>query len=209
MPADATGQPAPIALIADGSKGPGLAVARALAGKGYRLRLAGPGEAALAAAALAMREDFKIALAIHPADLTEPVYAEALVMEADDADVLITAFGPPPAGGLFDVDDDDWRGPMRGCLHASVFLSRAMLEIMGERDDARGGAIVVIASPAQPAPGADVFRHMANRALAAFCQALAQEAADSGVGVHFIEPAPDDNQEAIALAVLSALGMEA
>jgi NAD(P)-dependent dehydrogenase (short-subunit alcohol dehydrogenase family) len=133
----------PVALITGASAGLGLALARALAERGWSLIIDARGEDALRRvhAELAARTDV---VAI-PGDVADPAHRRDLAAAADRVDLLVnnaSALGPSPLPKLADYPLDEWERVYRVDVLAPLGLIQATLTALG------GGIVVNISSDA-------------------------------------------------------------
>ncbi len=174
------------ALITGGSRGIGLAVARALAAEGCAVHLAGRGEQDLEEAATAIRREFGVAAEIHPTDLSQMMNVEALALECEDVDVLVNNAGAIPVGTLEAVDDDLWRQAWELKVFGTITLTRELYGSMRQRG---GGVIVNVIGTAGESPDA---HNVAGSTAAAFLMMLTRAvggvALDDGVRVVGVNP---------------------
>jgi len=186
------------ALVAGGSGGIGLAVARALAAEGCDLHLAGRNDDRLDEAVEALGEDFGIEAEAHATDLGSAINAAALGLECEDAGILVNAFGEVPAGGIIDLEDDDWRRGFELKVFGTINLCREMFEALGETS---AGVIVNVGCPQTGGICADT----ANAAVRAFSESLDEEARRNGVRVLVYQPSPELDDETNADAVVNMI----
>jgi NAD(P)-dependent dehydrogenase (short-subunit alcohol dehydrogenase family) len=178
-----------VALITGGSKGIGLACARAFAAEGARVAIASRSRAHLNAAVADLACVGHAALAIE-ADLTEAAAAERMVDAAEAAlgslDILVNSAGAarrtPPA----ELRAEHWHDAMRAKYFTYVHAMQAVLGRMA----ARGGGSIVnvvgvggkVAAPTHLPGGA------ANAALMLASAGLAQAFGPSGLRVNVVNP---------------------
>ncbi len=137
----------PVAIITGASRGLGLAVARGLAGQGWRLVLDARGANALEAAA----KELPGTVVALPGDITDPGHRAALVSAADElggVDLLVNnagILGPSPLPALADYPLDDLREMFEVNVIGPLGLAQWVLPALRERGQ---GAIVNITSDA-------------------------------------------------------------
>ncbi|MHA1598576.1 MAG: SDR family NAD(P)-dependent oxidoreductase [Alphaproteobacteria bacterium] len=185
------------ALVAGGSSGLGLAVARTLASEGCDLHLAGRGEDRLEDAVDALEEDFAVDIETHATDLSDAINAAALALECDDAGILVNVFGGTPAGGILDLEDEDWRQGFELKVFGTINLCREMFQALGETS---AGVIVNVGCPS-----GDICNHTVNAAVTAFSENLDREARKEGVRVLFYQPSADLDSDENAHAIVKLI----
>ena len=134
------------ALITGASRGLGRALARGLAGAGYRV-IADARDGAALTAALAGLDATLIA-----GDVTDPAHRAALAAAAgDDLDLLVNnagTLGAVPLAALADYSLDALRDAFEVNVTAPLALTQALLPVLR----ARGGAVLNITSDAAVEP---------------------------------------------------------
>ncbi|QNA97136.1 SDR family oxidoreductase [Stenotrophomonas maltophilia] len=137
------------ALVCGASKGLGLGYARALVREGVNVVIVARGEAALQAAAEALRALPGAAdVRAVAADVTTEAGRAALAA-CPQVDILVTNAGGPPPGDFRNFERDDWIAALDANMLAPIALIRATVDAM----IARGfGRIVNITSSAVKAP---------------------------------------------------------
>ena len=128
------------ALLTGATGGLGIAIAKALAGRGASVTLSARKPEALEALAAELPGDGHTAL---PADLAEPGAAEKLAAEAGDVDILVANAGLPGAGWFSDFTPEQVTRALRVNLEAPMLLARALFPAMLERGS---GHLVFVAS---------------------------------------------------------------
>jgi len=169
-----------VAVVTGGSSGIGLACARKLVERGYRVVLSARRAAPLAEAAAAIGAEWVAA------DSADEEQFAAVVTAAGRVDLLIHSAGM--MAGTFvrteraAVFDDVVRTNLR-----SAFVTvHAALPRMGP-----GGRIIFLSSSAAHAPQPGLAGYSASKAgLNAFAGALAREVDRDGIAVHVVTPAP-------------------
>lgn len=174
-------------LVTGGSKGIGLACARAFAAEGCDLVLVGRDAATLGAAADDLRGAAQVRVETHAADLSRPEAREALHAAFPAVDILVNNAGAIPAGRLQDIPFATWRQAwdlkVLGYIHLCQLYYPGM--------EARGaGVILNIIGMASRTPRMGyICGGTGNAALVAFTSALGGAAQASGVRVLGINPA--------------------
>ncbi|MGH8893634.1 MAG: SDR family oxidoreductase [Actinomycetes bacterium] len=131
-------------VVTGGSKGLGLAGARALVADGARVVLSARDENTVVAAAESMGgADHAIAL---PGDMTDPGLGERLAAAAvgrwGRLDGALVSVGGPPPGTTLSLDDAAWRGAFESVFLGSLRVARAVVSTIGED----GGAVAFVLS---------------------------------------------------------------
>lgn len=175
-----------VALVAAGSKGIGLAIARELAAEGVRVSVCARGAVALEAARTALGEPHHTAVC----DVADPGQIEAWVLGAAGAlgapDILVTNTGGPPAGAFGEMTDEQWRVGVDSTLLNVVRLVRLVSPGMLERG---WGRIVHLTSLVAKEPNALLPISSTLRAgLMALTRLQATEFAPYGVTVNAVLP---------------------
>ena len=104
-----TGLKGKTVLITGGSKGIGLACAKAFAAEGANLHIASRDAAKLAEAKAEILKVAKVEVTIHACDLSQPGSAQALAAAAGVPDVLVNNAGAIPGGSIETIDEAKWR----------------------------------------------------------------------------------------------------
>jgi NAD(P)-dependent dehydrogenase (short-subunit alcohol dehydrogenase family) len=174
------------ALVTGGSRGIGLAVARALAAEGADVALVARGEEALRRAAEDVaRESGRTAMAA-PADTGDDASVAAMVghvvAQLGGVDILVNAAATPATGAPF--TDDDLEGEINVKVRGYLRCARAVAPLMVESG---WGRIVNIAGLAARQTG-NVVGTVRNVAVAAMTKNLADELGPRGVNVTVVHP---------------------
>ncbi|MDT7726255.1 MAG: hypothetical protein QOI21_2831 [Actinomycetota bacterium] len=133
----------PVALITGGSAGLGLALAKALAGRGWSLVIDARSEDALSRAHAELAALTEV-VAI-PGDVTDPAHRRELADAAGRLDLLVnnaSALGPSPLPRLAQYPLDEWERVYRVDVLAPLGLIQATLPALA------GGIVVNISSDA-------------------------------------------------------------
>lgn len=173
----------PVAIVTAASKGIGAAIARELAGRGYRLALLARSQAIVTLA----HELGGIAIqgsVAEPADLERLV--ETTLERYGQIDALVNNTGHPPIGELLAIADVDWHRGLDLVLLNVVRMARLVTPAM---EKAGGGAIVNISAFAavQPDAGFPVSGVM-RAGLASFTKLYAARYAAAGIRMNSVLP---------------------
>ena len=178
-----------VVLVTGGSKGIGLACARAFAAEGARVAVASRSEANLAAATRTLAEAGHEVLAV-AGDLARRDVAAGMVARVEErlgpVEVLVCCAGAARRTSPDQLDEAAWHAGMDAKFFATIHAVQAVLPGMAGR---RRGAIVVVAgqggkvaSPTHLAGGS------ANAALMLATAGLASAFGPSGVRVNGVNP---------------------
>jgi len=170
------------ALVTGGSRGIGLAIARALASEGVRLKLAARDAARLKGVC---DELGATPLAF---DLSRPESIEALVEAAGDVDILVNNAGGIPRGTLEEIDGEAWRKAWDLKVFGYIDLTRAYLARMKKRG--RGVIVSVIGAAAELPEPSYVAGCMGNAALNMLTRCVGADSVRHGVRVVAVNPGP-------------------
>ena len=174
------------ALITGGSRGIGLACAKAFAAEGCHLHLVARGLAQLEKAKDEIRALAAVHVTTHGIDLSRPKAAEAAVAACGPVDVLVNNAGAIPGGTIETVDEARWREAWDLKVFGYINMTRAVLPGMVER---KGGVIVNIIGLAGAKPSCDYICGAAgNAALMAFTRGLGAGTTRHGVRVVGVNP---------------------
>jgi 3-oxoacyl-[acyl-carrier protein] reductase len=180
-----------VAIITGGSKGLGLAAARALLAEGARVAICGRTAATLEQAAAALATDSgrpDDVLAVQ-ADVSRAEDVDRLVAQTASrfggVDVLVNNVGLGKGGGLMDTPDDVWQQAFDQTLFPAIRASRQVVPLMQQRG---GGVILLIASIWGRESGGRMTYNAVKAAEISLGKALAQQLAPSGIRVNSIAP---------------------
>src|SRR5436190_9431965 len=168
-------------LLTGASGGIGPAIARALAGQGARLVLSGRREDVLAALAA------ELDAAVLVADLADPSAPERLARDAGEVDVLVSNAALPADGSVDDYTPEQIDRALDVNLRAPIFLARALVPGMVERQRGHGVLMSSIGGIATT-PGSALYS-ATKFGVRGFGLALRQDLRATGVGVSVIHPA--------------------
>jgi NAD(P)-dependent dehydrogenase (short-subunit alcohol dehydrogenase family) len=180
------------ALVTGGSKGLGMAMARALARAGANVVIAARHEAELASALQSILEGTAARGAYVAADLAEPSGAVALARQSVELlghiDILINNAGINRVAPIENVADEDWNRVLAVNLNAPMLLSRALAGPMKERG---WGRIIHVSSVFGLVSREGRHAYSASKAgLIGLTRAMALELARFGVTVNALLPGP-------------------
>lgn len=174
------------ALITGGSRGIGLACARALAKEGVHLAIAARDVANLKDVTKELRAGHDIDVTSHSCDLARTEHQSALIDVVGDIDILINNAGAIPSGTIGSVAEKEWRAAWDLKVFGYINLCRLVLPQMTER---KAGVIVNIIGAAADRPSADYVAGAAgNSALVGLTKALGASSLQDGVRVLGINP---------------------
>lgn len=177
-----------VALVTAGSRGLGLASARALAGEGARVLVSSRSPESLDRA----RELIGAGCETAVADMNDAATPARLVDEAvarwGRLDVVVANNGGPPPGGAMSLDDEAVNRAVNGNLLASVRLARAAAPHMAAR---RWGRICCITSYSVVLPVPSLsLSNVARSGLYAWARTAARELAPDGITINLACPGP-------------------
>jgi 3-oxoacyl-[acyl-carrier protein] reductase len=180
-----------VAIVTGGSKGLGLASARALAAEGARVVICGRTRATLERAAQelgAVAASPGDVLAVQ-ADVSQQADLQRLVDETvaqwGGVDVLVNNVGLGKGGGLLDTPDDVWQQAFDQTLFPAIRASRLVVPHMQSRG---GGVILLIASIWGRESGGRMTYNAVKAAEISLGKALAQQLAPGNIRVNSIAP---------------------
>lgn len=167
-----------------GSRGLGLATARALAADGARLVLSARGEEGLATAADGLRASGAEVVTV-VADMEDPEVPAQLVETAVDRfgglDIVVANAGGPPPGRALEVTEEQLRTALGANLLSSIRLVGAAVPVLRAGGWGRLCCITSY-SVVQPVPGL-ALSNTARTALWAWAKTAAQDLAAEGGGI--------------------------
>jgi 3-oxoacyl-[acyl-carrier protein] reductase len=169
-------------LVTGGSKGIGLACARAFAAEGCKVHIASRSQEKLEQAARTLGADARI----HVADLRDGSALRALAQACADVDILVNNAGDIPGGTIEAVDEAKWRHAWELKVFGYVNLTRALFTRMKAR---KSGVIVNVIGMAGEKPSFEyICGSMANAGLGAFTKAMGSGSSAFGVRVLGVHP---------------------
>jgi len=178
-----------VSLVTGGSKGIGLAIARALLDRAGQVAITGRGAAALADAARTLSAGDRL-LTVR-GDVRDPGDAQRLVDETvrrfGGLDVLVNNAGVGKFANVADMSVDDWRQVVDTNLSGVFYCTRAALPELRRRGG--GGYIINISSLAGKNAFTGGAAYCASKAgLDQFSEALMQEVRHENIRVSYVMP---------------------
>ena len=171
-----------VALVTAGSRGIGLAVARALVDEGARVAITSrsPEEAAASLAVLGVAHDSR------DVDAVPSVVSEVVASLGGPVEVLVVNTGGPPAGSPLSFSRAQWEDAYRELvLHPMAFVE----EVLPAMRARRWGRIVNVVSTSVREPLPHLMLSNAHRsATLAAWKTLAREVAADGVTLNSVLP---------------------
>lgn len=183
-------------LITGGSRGIGLATARAFALEGCHLHLAARTESRLREAQGEITGKFSVRVQIHPIDVSVGENARALGHACSDVDILVNNAGAVPGGSLGEINEARWREAWNLKVLGYINLTREIHETMAARG--RGVIINVIGTAGNIVPASYIAGVSGSASLVAFTQALGGMSLDRGVRVVGVSPGDVLNERGIS-----------
>jgi 3-oxoacyl-[acyl-carrier protein] reductase len=179
-----------VAIVTGGSRGIGLAVARALVGEGVNVTITGRGEGHLSAARPNIEAAGHGAVEALQADVRQfdamRRVVDATVARFGGLDILINNAGVGFFGGVAAMSPAQWAEIIDTNLTGVFNATHAALPHMQRRG---GGFIINISSLAGKNPFADGAAYCASKAgLNAFSEALMQEVRYDNIRVSYVLP---------------------
>jgi 3-oxoacyl-[acyl-carrier protein] reductase len=176
------------ALVAAGSKGLGLGIARALAQEGSHIALCGRDLALAQQAATQIKTEFGVEARADACDVAQASQISAWVgavgQQFGKIDLLVVNAGGPPAAAFTQLNDTDWQAAFDLNLMSAVRLVRATLPLMPN-----GGAILMVTSSSAKEPIERLALSNVMRAgVAALVKTLADELGARAIRVNNLIP---------------------
>ncbi len=169
-------------LVTGGSKGIGLACAKAFAAEGCRIQIASRNRERLDEARKTLGAEAKA----HAVDLRDGKALRTLAEACADADILVNNAGDIPGGTIEAIDEAKWRHAWELKVFGYVNLTRELFARMKAR---RSGVIVNVIGMAGEHPSFEyVCGSMANAGLGAFTKAMGKGSTAFGVRVLGVHP---------------------
>jgi 3-oxoacyl-[acyl-carrier protein] reductase len=175
-----------VAIVTGGSRGLGLASARALVAEGCRVTICARSEQRLRQAANELGEDRVLPVV---ADVSRPEEVQTVI---DDTvarfgaiDVLVNNVGLGRGAGLLDTSDAEWQEAVDQTLLPAVRASRLAVPHMKARG---GGSIIIIASIFGREAGGRMTYNAVKAAEISLAKSLAQQLAPDNIRVNSVSP---------------------
>lgn len=185
-------------LITGGSKGIGLATAKAFATEGANIVIVSRDQEKLDGAAKEIKNGANVSVETHAADLSQDDAREELFTAYPGVDILVNNAGAIPGGRLEDLTMDRWRRGWDLKVFGFIHLCKLYLTPMKQR---REGTIVNIVGMAGRTCTPDYICGAAgNAALIGFTNALGGETPSFNVRVFGINPSPTLTDRIITLS---------
>jgi 3-oxoacyl-[acyl-carrier protein] reductase len=175
-------------VVTGGTRGLGLATAQALVREGARVVVSGRGRDDVERVA---HELGARAVGV-AADLADPSTPATLISVAQQThgrlDGAMISVGGPPAGGVLEVDDQQWRAAFESVFLGAVRMARSTASALGE-----GGSIALVLSTSvkEPIEGLAISNGL-RPGLAMVVKDLARALGPRGVRVNALMPARID-----------------
>lgn len=183
------------ALITGGSKGIGLATARAFAAEGVTLHLAARTAGDLESVRDDIGHEFGVPISIHAVDLSQGDTARDLARQCSDVEILVNNGGAIPGGTLEDINEDVWRQAWDLKLFGYINMMRAMYAEM--KAHGRGVIINNCGTAGNQKPSLYAAGVTANGALITLTRALGGTSLNDGIRVVGINPGDMENERGI------------
>ncbi len=179
-----------VAIVTGGSRGIGLAIARALVGDGANVAITGRNDTHLSAARPGIEAAGPGAVGTFRADVRRyddmTRIADATVARFGGLDILINNAGVGIFGGVAAMTPEQWSEVIDTNLTGVFNATRAALPHLQRRG---GGFIINVSSLAGKNPFADAAAYCASKAgLNAFSEALMQEVRYDNIRVSYVMP---------------------
>jgi 3-oxoacyl-[acyl-carrier protein] reductase len=179
-----------VALVAGGSMGLGLAVAKTLSREGARVAICALDDPYLPQAREEIIKETGGEVIAIPADITNAEEAKNFVRRAVDhygtLDVLVNNAGGPPSKPFFDIDDNLWEFGFRLNLLSTILMTREAVPVMKAK---RWGRIINMTSISvkQPIDGL-ILSNTIRSGVIGFAKSLSNELAPFNITVNNVCP---------------------
>jgi NAD(P)-dependent dehydrogenase (short-subunit alcohol dehydrogenase family) len=176
-----------VVLVTGGSKGIGLACARAFIAEGAKVAIVSRSKVNLTVAARELGKDHVLALA---ADLVQPAAARAVVAEVEGKlgpiDVLVNSAGAAKRTPPEELTNESWRAAMDAKYFTYVHAIDAVIKGMAARG--HGAVVNVVGTGGKSANPIHLPGGAANAALMLVTAGLAKAWGRKGVRVNAVNP---------------------
>ena len=166
-------------LVTGGSKGIGLACAKAFAAEGCKVHLAARDKDRLGQAAK------PLGATTHSVDLRDGAALRQLAKACSDVDILVNNAGDIPGGTIESLDEAKWRHAWELKVFGFINLTREMYPHLKKR---KGVIVNVIGMAGEHGTFEYICGAAANAGLANFTKALGRGYAQHGVRVVGVHP---------------------
>jgi 3-oxoacyl-[acyl-carrier protein] reductase len=201
-----------VALVAGGSSGLGLAVARELAAEGAHVAIGARDRARLAEAERDLKEVTRGRVTATSVDISDAEAArdwvDTVAADLGALHIVLVSGGSPPAGPALQFELGDYQAGVGSVVFPAVGLALAALPHLRA---ARWGRLLFVASETASVPIPSLaISGLGRAAIVRFAQALAAEVGRDGVTVNVLAPSATRTQmverAAAKLAALSPGG---
>jgi 3-oxoacyl-[acyl-carrier protein] reductase len=201
-----------VALVAGGSSGLGLAVARELAAEGAHIAIGARNRARLAEAERDLKEVARGRVTATSVDISDAEAArdwvDTVAADLGALHIVLVSGGSPPAGPALQFELGDYQAGVGSVVFPAVGLALAALPHLRA---ARWGRLLFVASETASVPIPSLaISGLGRAAIVRFAQALAAEVGRDGVTVNVLAPSATRTQmverAAAKLAALSPGG---
>jgi 3-oxoacyl-[acyl-carrier protein] reductase len=179
-----------VALVAGGSMGLGLAVAKTLSREGARIAIGALDDQHLPQAREDIIKETGGEVIAIPADVTDADQAKQFVRSAIDhygtLDILVNNAGGPPSKPFFEIDDNLWEFGFRLNLLSTILMTREAVPVMKAK---RWGRIINMTSISvkQPIDGL-ILSNTIRSGVIGFAKSLSNELAPFNITVNNVCP---------------------
>jgi 3-oxoacyl-[acyl-carrier protein] reductase len=183
-------EPTPTAVVCGGSRGIGLASARALAEQGFRVAIVGRRQDSIDQAIAGLNEQGHPGVEGWAADATDGVQLarafEAIEGRCDYLNVLVNSVGPSVVGTFDALEEDDW---MRAFSQGSLSAVRAIKLALPMMRRAPWARIVNVTAMSTQHQTPNLIAYTASKAaLTSITKNLARHLAADGILVNAVAP---------------------
>ncbi|MDL4777791.1 MULTISPECIES: SDR family NAD(P)-dependent oxidoreductase [Thermomonosporaceae] len=179
-----------VALVAGGSSGIGLAIARELVREGAKVSIAGRDPGRLKTAADALREEPGAVVGTRVLDIRDTAGAQAWVDETAEehgaVHIVVTNAGGPPAGPAGGFGPDDYRAAVELGMIAHIGLVRAALPRL--RSAGWGRVLMVTSETVRELIPKYAMSGIARSGLIGYAKTLAHELGPGEITVNVLAP---------------------
>jgi ketoreductase len=182
---------APVAVVTGATSGIGLAVARLLAERGYRVFLGARTAENVVSTVKQLRADGLDAaggtLDVRSAESVR-AFVEAAVATYDSVDVLVNNAGRSGGGVTADVPDELWCDVVETNLHSVFRMTKEVLNTGGMRAKTRGRIVNIASTAGKQGVVLGAPYSASKHGVVGFTKALGNELAPTGITVNAVCP---------------------